>query len=249
MNEKEVQQDENQFIFDKKIKCPICDKQFVTKQMKTGKARFLGTEDDLRPMYDGVDPIKYDIVMCPHCGYAALSNSFDTLTARQITKIKEEIQAKFQPVQVPEGPYDYTLAIRRYKMALITAMTRNIKISEGAYLCLKLSWLYRAAAKELEELQEDNTNKIEEYNKREVQYREKAYEGFTAAMGKEYFPICNMDEVTFNFLLSELAYKCNDIANAKQFAFMVISSHSASAKVKDKARALVDELKAVSSEE
>ena len=43
--------DESTYVFDKSMNCPVCDADFKTKQVKTGKARFLGTEADLRPLY------------------------------------------------------------------------------------------------------------------------------------------------------------------------------------------------------
>ena len=38
--------DESTYVFDKSMNCPVCDADFKTKQVKTGKARFLGTEAD-----------------------------------------------------------------------------------------------------------------------------------------------------------------------------------------------------------
>ena len=65
------QKKETDYIFDKTIKCDVCGKEFKTKQVRTGKARFIGTDDILKPLYEGIDTCKYDIIMCPHCGYAA----------------------------------------------------------------------------------------------------------------------------------------------------------------------------------
>ena len=36
---------ETDYIFDKTIKCDVCGKEFKTKQVRTGKARFIGTDD------------------------------------------------------------------------------------------------------------------------------------------------------------------------------------------------------------
>ena len=62
------QKKETDYIFDKTIKCDVCGKEFKTKQVRTGKARFIGTDDILKPLYEGIDTCKYDIIMCPHCG-------------------------------------------------------------------------------------------------------------------------------------------------------------------------------------
>ena len=41
-----------------------------------------------------------------------------------------------------EDYYSYDVAIRRCKMALLSEMIVGTKISESAYLCLRLAWLY-----------------------------------------------------------------------------------------------------------
>lgn len=67
----EIEKEEGMYVYDKKIECPVCMKEFTTKIVKTGKARFKGSEMDLRPIYEGVDTIKYDVYMCRTDVYAA----------------------------------------------------------------------------------------------------------------------------------------------------------------------------------
>ena len=66
---------EADILFDKKYVCPICEAEFKTKTIRAGKARRLGTDQDLRPRYEGIDVVKYDPIVCPHCGYAAMRSS------------------------------------------------------------------------------------------------------------------------------------------------------------------------------
>lgn len=235
-----IEKEESNYIFDKSMNCPICDKDFKTKQVKTGKARFLGTEDDLRPRYSGVDTVKYDVCMCPYCGYASTIREFNNVTPKQRNLLKENIGNKFQSVTFNEEIYSYDEAIRRYKMALLTAMTKPARLSEQSYICLKLAWLYRGAT---EELSEDSPS-LEAYKDLEKQYIERAYKGFTEALLKEYPPICNMDEMTINMLMAQLAHKCNEDDNAQKYAFLIVGSRTANKKVKDKARELLDVIKA-----
>lgn len=235
--------EEVSFIFDKKVQCPICDKEFVTKQVKTGKARFLGTNEDLRPRYSGIDTVKYDVWLCPHCGYAAVSREFNNVTPKQRQIIRQEIGAKFHGAVSEGSVYSYDTAIRRYKMALLTAMTKPAKLSECSYLCLKLAWLYQGAAEELEQ-QDTDARQLERYRQGVRQYKKEAYEGFEEALMKEYPPICGMDEATVNYLMSVLAYECGRLDNAQKYAYMVIGSNTASAKVKNRQRELLEKLKA-----
>lgn len=235
--------DESSYVFDKSMNCPICDTDFKTKQVKTGKARFLGTEDDLRPKYSGIDTIKYDVCLCPCCGYASTAREFNNVTTKQRALLRETIASKYVHMEQDEGYYTYDIAIKRYKMALLTAMTKPSKGSEQAYLCLKLSWLYRGAREDLQENSPEQTDRIDNYKDLEEQYMKKAYAGFTEALLKEYPPICNMDEMTVNFLMAQLAHKCGEDDVAQKFAFMVVGSRNASAKAKDKARMLIDTIR------
>lgn len=236
--------EESSYVFDKTVNCPICDKDFKTKQVKTGKARFLGTEEDLRPKYSGIDTIKYDVCMCPFCGYASMFREFNNVTPKQRKLLKENIGNKYTPIEESEESfYTYDIAIKRYKMALLTAMTKPARGSEQAYLCLKLAWLYRGAAEDVQENHPEKQNRVADYHKLEEQYIQKAYSGFTEALLKEYPPICNMDEMTINYLMAQLAHRCHEDDTAQKFAFMVVGSKNASAKAKDKARELIDTIR------
>ena len=131
--------DESTYVFDKSMNCPVCDADFKTKQVKTGKARFLGTEADLRPLYSGIDTIKYDVCLCPKCGYASTLREFNNVTPKQRALLKEMIGSKYTAMEDSADYYTYDIAIKRYKMALLTAMTKPARGSEQAYLCLKLA--------------------------------------------------------------------------------------------------------------
>jgi uncharacterized protein (DUF2225 family) len=244
------------FIYDKKIVCPVCNKEFTTKQVKTGKARFVGSEEDLRPIYTGIDTVKYDVWFCPHCGYASVAREFNNLTQNQIRNIRENISAKYTGTTNDTEIYSYDIAIHRYKMALLTTMVKPDRLSESAYLCLKLSWLYRGAAQELENGIPDEEKpsgevqkKLSEYKKNETQYMKQAYDGFSQALLKEYPPICNMDEMTVDYLMAVLALRCDDYDASQKYAFMIISSRTASAKVKEKAREHIEKLRNIKGSE
>lgn len=240
----EAMLEEEKLIFDKKMECPICDKIFTTKQVRTGKARFLGTDDDLRPLYSKIDTIKYDVCLCPYCGYGSVIRDFENVTAKQRTLLKEKIGNRYSAEVFDEGVYTYDVAIRRYKMALLTAMTKPSKLSEQAYLCLKLAWLYRGKYQEMDtENIEDKDYKLKKCSEHEDLYLKQAYQGMTEALAKEYPPICGMDEVTMNCLMAVLAKKCQDYETATKFAYSVTSSRNASSKQKDKARELIEEVK------
>ena len=87
---------EADLIFEKTFTCPVCDKEFKSKLVRTGKVKLVGSDSDLRPRYQHVDSLKYDAVVCPICGYAALSRFFNFMTSAQARLIRENISANFR---------------------------------------------------------------------------------------------------------------------------------------------------------
>ena len=82
---------ETDFIYDKTFRCPACESSFTSKIMKTGKAKLIRTDFDLRPVYEGFAAEKYDVLLCPKCGYAALGRYFSFLLPAQAKLIREKI--------------------------------------------------------------------------------------------------------------------------------------------------------------
>ena len=119
--------------------------------MKTGKARLLGTDQDLRAKYEGIDAVKYDVILCPHCGYAALNRYFNNITKVYAKLIKENISSKVQLHTYDDDIYTYEEAIERYKLCLANAVVKRTHASEKAYICLKSGWLMRGYHEYLEE--------------------------------------------------------------------------------------------------
>lgn len=229
---------ETDFLLEKSEKCPLCDTAFKNLAVKGGKAKLLGTDMDFRPKYDGIDIVKYDVIMCPVCGYTALSRYFPHLLQSQGKKIREKISPTFKgQAQLPEK-YNYDEAIDRYKMALVNAIVKEAKPSEKAYICLKSSWLMRSKAEELGEGHADYAKT----KAMEAEYTKNAYEGFVTAVSKENFPMCGMDEMTVNLLIGVLAFKTEHFDVASKMIATILQANSANPRLKDKARDLKEEV-------
>lgn len=231
---------EADFLFEKTMTCPVCNKSFKTKQVKIGKPRFVGTDSDLRPRFEGIDTVKYDAVVCLHCGYAELMRNFNSISVRQIKDVKENICSTFKGITNDLGAYSYPIALQRYKLALYNGVVKHSKLSERAFICLKIAWLYRGQIEALPKDTEDYEKIARDFAINELMFTKNAYDGFFKAISKEMPPICNMDESTMNYMLADLARRCQDYDNAEKFAFAVIGSRSASAKIKEKARTEID---------
>ncbi len=234
---------EEDCVFEKKIRCPVCDEEFKTKMVKTGRAKLIGQDTDLRPKYQGVDSLKYDAILCPYCGYAALNRFFNYMTSAQAKWIQEQISSSFRGVEQSDRPiYTYDEAIMRHKLALLSTVVKKSKASERAYICLKLAWLSRGKAETLPEDTPDFAHVKEILYKDEMEDLKNAYEGFATAFSKENFPICGMDELTVSYLLADLARQLGEYKEAKKYISRVLTSRESNERIKSKARTLKDKI-------
>lgn len=232
---------EEDLIFDKSYTCPVCDNEFKSRMVRTGKVRPAGADSDLRPKYIGMDPLKYDAILCPECGYAALNRYFNFVMSGQAKNIKEKISSTFKYQPEAGRVYTYDDALMRHKMALLNTIVKGGKNSERAYTCLKMAWLCRGKREML--LQGDYTKQeVAELVDEEKELLSNAYEGFEAAFTKEDFPMCGMDEYTMMYLLAEIARRIGKNEEAKRYVSKVLVARNAQRRIKDKAFYLKEKL-------
>lgn len=231
---------EKELLFEKKIKCPVCDKEFVAKTVRAGKAKLTGTDFDFRPKYEGIDIVKYDAILCPHCGYAALTRYFEGAGNTVAKLVRENISKNVQLHTYNDDIYTYEEAEERYKLCLANAVVKRAKNSEKAYVCLKCAWIARGYAEFLEAKGEGQSPKCKELKAQEEVYLQNAYEGFKEACSTENFPMCGMDETTVDYLLSELSVHFKKYDEAMRILSNLITATGTNPRIKDKARDLKD---------
>ncbi len=233
---------EEDFLFDKTYECPVCSKSFKEHTLRTGKARLVKTDMDLRPTFEGIEPLKYDVVQCTECGFTALTRYFVPMTVPQRKAILEKITSRYRKPAERKALYSYEDAVGRYKLALVNAIVKNAKASEKAYICLRGGWLARSYAEYLEEQDVVNQTKLAEIKDLENDFLKNAYEGFIGAMQAESFPLCGMDEATVEFLLANLAMRNKQFDVASKLISKLLVSPNCNSRTKDKVRDLKDEL-------
>ena len=102
----------------------MCGQGFKARTVRTGKVKLTGSDKDLRPFHDQVEVLKYDVIICPTCGY----------TTRQAKNIKSAISVYFIARTEQKEIYTYDEALERYRMALANAIVKKTKASKKAYL-------------------------------------------------------------------------------------------------------------------
>ena len=156
--------------------------------------------------------------------------------------IKENISSKVQLHTYDDDIYTYEEAIERYKLCLANAVVKRAHASEKAYICLKSGWLMRGYHEYLEESGDTDMARLRELKNMEETYLKNAYTGFTEALQTEGFPMCGMDEITVEFLIGVLATRFQKYDVASRMVASILTSPSANARTKDKARELKDQI-------
>lgn len=207
---------EEVYLYDKKVVCPVCGNEFTVRMVKTNAPRIQEKESDFCIRYKTIVPYFYDVWLCNVCGYASMKLDFDKIRSREIEKVQNGISKKWTGKKYPDV-YNAEIAIERYKISLLNYTIMESQASKKALNCLKIAWIYR--------LLEDIKN--------ERVFMEQALLGFNYAYLNEDFPICRMNKFTIMYLIGELQRRLGNYDEAiKQFGNVIISQ-SADAKIKD----------------
>ncbi len=227
--------EEKNLLLDRSYTCPVCETMFKSKSVKTGAAKLIDTAIDLRPIYHNVDVTKYDVVLCPQCGYAALTKYFQNLSQAQIMFLKNKVAANFKKRTMVYDYYDYDVTLERFKLALLSAMVKNAEPSELGFISLKISWLLQNRKDALEASEKDYDTLANDYEREASAYSKKALEYFMQARMEEEYPICGMDMPTLDYLLAALCTMDNQLDKAMRMLSLVSSNREASDRLKNKA--------------
>ncbi len=222
--------------------CPVCGGQFHYLAVKANRVRLLGQDVDLRPRYEQLDSLKYNVIVCHECGYAARGQAFNDVTTKQKQIIREKIAANYTNTDHDEDKnvYDYDTAINRYQRALATAIVKGAKNSEKAYLCLQTAWIVRGKRESLDKNSPSYAQDVKECRDNELELLNNSLEGFAKARSSEDFPMCGMDEHTVDYIIAAIGYECGKPDIATKLLSELLVSKTAGSRIKDKARNLKD---------
>ena len=125
---------EEDYLFDKKYKCPVCESDFEAKTVRTGKVRMKNVDIDLRPDYDELDQNKYDVIACPACGYAVAPGGRrkGSYGARGFLGLGSSGKSSFGSSNNNTKNYDGSLPIWMYVLVVAVLIACVI----GLYSCL-----------------------------------------------------------------------------------------------------------------
>lgn len=239
--EKKREATELDFLIDRTYICPVCEEEFKSKTVKSRSVRLIGSDDDLRPRYQQLDCLKYDVIVCPHCGYASLGRTYKTIYDSQKKLVSETISRGFRYIE-PEGIYTYDDAIERYQIAFANAMAIKQIDSEKAYLCLRMGWTIRGKSETLKAGTPGYEEELKKCREDENEALKLAMDGFLAARNKEQPPYAGMDQSTLDYLIAVLSARFGKLDVASKLIASLISNRSANPRIRERARDLKDKI-------
>lgn len=197
----------NDSLYLKKVKCPICGMDFEAVKVKTKACIVDKKDEDFCVHYKGINPMFYEIFVCPQCGYSASETSFDDISNAERLLLQEAFSGRKIGRNFCS---ERTLndAIDSYKLALYTATKRNSKNSTIAGLSLKIAWMYRVAGD----------------NEKEINFINYALENYYEAYSREKPPFGALSELTMQYLLGELYRRVGKYEDAITWFGRVISN-------------------------
>lgn len=152
------------------------------------RLRLLSREEDFLSHYNGENPIKYNVYVCPNCGYAAYHSDFDSITKDKIPLITDNISSRWKKRTFGDTR-DLDLSIEAYKLALINYGVIGKSDLETGNILLGIAWLYRLG---------ENTDE-------EIRFIDLARDKFINAYNFENLINTNMDDSKLSYLIGELS--------------------------------------------
>lgn len=175
-------------IYAVKANCPACGLRFEFSKLRTKAVRYMGQDTDLCPKYQGENPLFYDALVCPACGFAQIGTVIGEIDDLQLKAVRERVTPKWIRRDFG-GHRNVEQAIEAYKIVLLNYQARKAVASEMAKSCMRLAWMYRIRG-----------DSVLEYK-----FLGFALKYYLEVFSKEKLPAGKLDEFTLFYLLGEIA--------------------------------------------
>ncbi len=131
------------YLFDNETLCPVCEKKFPVKMVRSSKLRLDKIDPDLRQHFHDFDPLWYAVWICPYCYYANFNFEFKQVNETLIKKIIEQGQKLKSQINIGFSfPRKIDEVFTSYYMILQTLQVGKVDSIKTAKIWLRLSWLY-----------------------------------------------------------------------------------------------------------
>lgn len=111
--EKEEKERKITFQSKEQIQCPVCDAKLHREELFSGRVNAGDLTDELHRLYipmaqwGEVQPLVYDLTVCPSCWYTAYKADFGSVGPKYAKPLAETIAARIESVQRLVQPLDF----------------------------------------------------------------------------------------------------------------------------------------------
>lgn len=124
--------------------CPVCKREFESVRLFSEAIRIKSRESDLKPVYEGVNALMFQLVSCPNCLYTSFEDDFEKLSAFEVEAV-EKVSERVKQIKIDLTENKSVRdAAMQYNIAAAMYVARR-KLFRAAECFLKLAWLYRDA--------------------------------------------------------------------------------------------------------
>lgn len=132
-------------IFERDEKCPVCAVKFKVRMVKPSHVKPTTRDTDFCQNYEGLNPLYYDVWVCPECLYAAKRKEFLDVKPVAKKKLQETLLSnKGQHKEFNFHDYrDVNAAIASFELAVPCYELKDASDEVLAGLYLRAGWLCR----------------------------------------------------------------------------------------------------------
>ncbi|WP_332647613.1 DUF2225 domain-containing protein [Lysinibacillus sp. 54212] len=200
--------------YESNIDCKFCKKQYTTYKVRPNRYKVVDEHSDFMPIYEGLNPLLYEVAVCPYCGYAyhkSMARTYGPFMLMIGELYINELQKTINICR--ERTIDD--AIVSYKLAYLVSRSAMEEPLLMANFALKIAWLYR----------------LKDESASEKRYLTAAREFYSKS-----FATNREGEERIQYLNAELSLRLGDIKEAKKGFSRLIADRSTSNKYRKLAR-------------
>ncbi|BDU50290.1 DUF2225 domain-containing protein [Haliovirga abyssi] len=197
----------DEVIWEKEVECPVCGTNFITYNFKSKSLPIKEKESDFHEIYDFLNPLVFDIWVCPECLYASKREDFEDVNMELIEKIAKDKSKRKKIANKADFnlPRNNELGILSYRLAIMSYRYRKQSNAFFGSLYLKACWIAR----------EQRDIDVEmEFMRLVTDYYEKALSSGEKIGGQ-------LSELGLIYLLGELYRRLGDLDKAGKYFMKV----------------------------
>lgn len=201
--------EETSALYTSHTKCPVCAAKVDFTKVRTKSVKMLKQDSDFCPYYEGENPILYEAVICPECGYGCHVTTFENININEKAKVSKKITTKWHKRSF-SGKRTLDQALEAYKIVLLNLYEREAAKSEIAKICMRIAWIYRY----------QNNDELEK------KFLDHTLNNYKIAYHEEDLAQGNLDEYTCMFIIGELSKRLERYDESTQWFSRIIMCYS-----------------------